>query len=794
AGLYRSDDHGAKWELVSNNRELIHRPWYYCHVFADPQDEETVYILNLKMWKSTDGGKQWTEITTPHGDNHDLWIDPANPHRMVQGNDGGACVSLTGGASWSTIYNQCTAQFYHVTVDNQYPYRVYGTQQDNSSISVPSATEQGCIPWNKCYAAGTGESGYIAVNPDDHNIVFVGAVGSSPGGGGALQRYDHRTKQIHIVSVWPDLHYGMHPKEMKYRFPWTFPILYSPHDSGIVYACGNHVFRTTNEGRSWEEISPDLTRNDKSKQNASGGPLTLDTSGAEIYGTIFAFAESPHEPGVFWAGSDDGLVHISRDGGASWQQITPPDLPELALISLIEPSPHDAATAYLAATMVKLDDYGPYLYKTSDYGQTWQRIDQNYPQDELTRVIREDPQRPGLLYVGSETGLFVSFDEGQTWTKFSGNFPVVPVYDLKIKDDDLVVASHGRGFWILDDVTPLREYDPAAGNTLFQPRDTIRRWQHWSVNMFGTVDGNKNYMITLGGHATYINEKDEYGVMSMRMIDAGTNPPYGVILYYTLTAEPSEPISLTIKDSAGNEIKTFTSKPADPDPEKEKEQTDPYIAAEAGLNRFVWNMGYPDAVKLKDPLTERNRTGPTAAPGQYTAALTVGDETHTVAFEIVPDPRSSASQADYEAQFALWSAVRDKVSDTHTAVKNIRTVKEQVSGWQKRAAEAELTEIQTAAEALLEKLNAIEGELVQKEAKTGFDRLRLPAKLNAKLMNVISVIASADEAPTQQAQAIFEQFAAQVDDYNAQLQTIMNEDVQAFNGLVQKAAVPAITV
>ncbi|MCB0132317.1 MAG: glycosyl hydrolase, partial [Caldilineaceae bacterium] len=316
AGLYRSDDHGAKWELVSNNRELIHRPWYYCHVFADPQDEETVYILNLKMWKSTDGGKQWTEITTPHGDNHDLWIDPANPHRMVQGNDGGACVSLTGGASWSTIYNQCTAQFYHVTVDNQYPYRVYGTQQDNSSISVPSATEKGAIPWGDCYAAGTGESGYIAVHPEDDNIVYVGAVGSSPGGGGALQRYDHRTKQVQLITVWPEMYTGWGAGDLKYRFAWTFPIVFSPHDANVLYATGNHVFRTTNEGVSWEAISPDLSRQDPAKLAASGGPLTLDTSGAEHYGTVYAFLESSHQAGLFWAGTDDGWVHVSRDGGA----------------------------------------------------------------------------------------------------------------------------------------------------------------------------------------------------------------------------------------------------------------------------------------------------------------------------------------------------------------------------------------------------------------------------------------------------------------------------------------------
>ncbi|HRJ45165.1 MAG TPA: glycosyl hydrolase, partial [Caldilineaceae bacterium] len=439
------------------NRDLMARPWYYMHIFADPQDAETVYVNNLKMWKSTDGGKNYTEISTPHGDNHALWIDPADPQRMVQGNDGGGCVSFNGGDTWSSIYNQMTGQFYHLDVDNQLPYRVYGTQQDNSSISVPSASEKGAIPWSDSYPAGTGESGYIAVNPDDSNIVFVGAVGSSPGGGGALQRYDHRTKQIRLVTVWPEPYSGWGAVDMVHRFPWTFPILFSPHDSGVLYTCGNTVFRSTDEGHSWEQISPDLTRADESKMQPSGGPLNLDTSGAEHYCTISTFIESAHEQGIFWAGSDDGLVHISRDGGASWQDVTPPDLPAFSLITVIEPSAHAAAMVYLAATRYKLDEYGPWLFKTTDYGASWQRIDASFPAGEITRILRADPARDGLLYVGTETGLFVSLDDGANWQRMPGNLPVAPVYDLKVKESDLVVATHGRAFWILDDLTPLRK-------------------------------------------------------------------------------------------------------------------------------------------------------------------------------------------------------------------------------------------------------------------------------------------------------------------------------------------------
>ncbi|MEZ4715916.1 MAG: glycosyl hydrolase [Caldilineaceae bacterium] len=544
AGLYRSDDDGRTWQLTSNNRDLIHRPWYYCHVFADPQDADTVYILNLKMWKSTDGGKSFTEITTPHGDNHDLWIDPQNPRRMIEGNDGGACVSFNGGASWSTIYNQCTAQFYHVAVDNRHPYHVYGTQQDNSSIAVPSASEKGGIPWADCYAAGTGESGYIAVRPDDPNIVYVGAIGSSPGGGNALQRYDHRTKQVRLITVYPEVYLGRDPSDLKYRFAWTYPIVISPHDPDTLYVTGNHVFKSTNEGDSWEVISPDLSRQDPAKLKASGGDITLDTSGAEMYGTVFAFAESPHTAGVFWAGTDDGLLHISRDGGATWTDITPPELPEWALISMIEPSTHAPGTAYVAATRYKLDDYQPYLFKTTDFGQSWTSLNTTFPQDEITRAVREDPTVAGLLYVGTETGLFFSLDDGRAWQRFAGNLPVAPIYDLVVKDAALVIGTHGRSFWVLDDVTPLRRLAAdgvPAGAYLFAPAQTVRLWEGWSVSAFRGP--GKNYMLGLGNTVTFSEEKDEHGEVQRRVWDGGVNPPNGVIVYYTLPAEPDGPVS-----------------------------------------------------------------------------------------------------------------------------------------------------------------------------------------------------------------------------------------------------------
>ncbi|NJN84637.1 MAG: glycosyl hydrolase, partial [Caldilineaceae bacterium] len=514
-GFYRSDDFGESWQLLTDKQDLRYRPWYYCHVYADPQDADTVYVLNLSMWKSSDGGVNWSEIATPHGDNHGLWINPRNNRHLIQGNDGGACVSFNGGATFSTIYNQLTAQFYRMAVDNQFPYRVYGTQQDNSSISVPSDTLSGAIAWSDCYPAGTGESGFIAVHPEDANIVYVGAVGSSPGGGGALQRYDHRTGQIQLVNVWPEAHGGIGPVELKYRFPWTFPILFSPHDADILYTCGNVLFRSRDEGHSWEPISPDLTRNDPEKLAASGGPITKDTSGAEHYCTIATFRESPHEPGVFWSGSDDGLVYLSRDNGATWTEVTPADLPEWSYIATLEPSPHDPATVYLAATRYKLDDTRPYLFKSDDYGASWQAISDGLPDHDFTRVIRADPARAGLLYVGTETGLYFSLDDGASWQRWESNLPVVPVYDLAVKEQDLVVATHGRSFWIMDDLTPLQQ---AAGGfdadelRLFKPRRTVRIVPDLTASWAATE--GRGYGIGISAVATFSAEKPRQAASS----------------------------------------------------------------------------------------------------------------------------------------------------------------------------------------------------------------------------------------------------------------------------------------
>ena len=556
------------------------------HVSADPVDPDTVFVNNLDFWKSTDGGRTFDEIATGHGDNHDLWIDPTDNRRMIQGNDGGAAVSLDGGITFSTLYNQPTAQFYHIATDTRDPYVVYGTQQDNSSVGVPSRVLQTGIRWGDCYVAGSGESGYIAVKPDDPDIVYVGAIGSSPGGGNALQRYDHRTKQIRLITTWPEGNRGIGAGDWKQRFAWTYPIVISPHDPNTIYIGGNQVYKSTNEGQSWEAISPDLTRADPETLKPTGGPVNLDAVGAEVYATVFALAESPHEQGVFWAGSDDGMIHISRDGGSSWDDITPPDLPEKTMVSFIELSPHDPATAYVAATRYKLDDYAPYLYVTRDYGASWHRINDGIPDDDFTRVIRVDPEQPGLLYAGTETGLYVSYDDGGQWHRFQLNLPVTPVFDLIVRGNDLIAGTHGRSIWILDDLTPLREVAaglPDGQAHLFQPRESVRVLP--GIEFSGApVPDTTNYIGSRGGG--FVGETTPDGEIVRQFLDVGENAPRGVIVTYRLIDAPEQPISLTFSKADGTEVRSFTSR-TENDPPIAKELRAP---AEGGLEPL--RLGY----------------------------------------------------------------------------------------------------------------------------------------------------------------------------------------------------------
>ena len=789
-GVYRSDDFGDTWELVSDNRDLQGRPWYYQHIFADPQDADTAWVLNYGAWKSVDGGRTWTEVNTPHGDNHDLWIDPRNPRRMIEGNDGGACVSYNGGETFSTIYNQLTSQFYHLTTDTQFPYRVYGTQQDNSAISVPSRSHKGAIPWGDCYTTGSSESGYIVVDPTNPNIVISGAIGSSPGGGGNMLRYDHSTGQVRIITVWPEMNTGFGPVDARYRFQWTYPIQFSPHDPGVLYAAGNVVFKSIDQGESWGPISPDLTRNDPDKLQPSGGDITGDASGAETYCTVFSFLESPHEKGVFWAGSDDGLVHISRDGGANWANITPLDIEEWTRVDMIEVSPHDPATAYISGTRYKFDDNRPFLFKTSDYGATWQSITGNLPADDFTRCIREDTERQGLLYVGTETGIYVSFDDGGTWHSLRGNLPVVPVYDLAIKDDDLVAATHGRSFWIMDGISQLRQVSgDFAGEDihLVKPSTKIRL-----AAPFRGRNGSpaKSYQLALGAAVAFIDTKGEHGEAKRKMLDAGENEPAGVRVWYWLKDKPEDEVTLTFLDADGDKIKTYSSKEADED----DDSGDPRVPAAAGMNLFDWDMRYPGAHTVPgDKTTDGVGRGPLAPPGSYQVRLTVGEQSQAQSFEMVKDPRVDATQEDFDAQFTLMLQIRDKLSETHDNINKIRSTRSQVSEWAKRAeGTAAQDAVSDAADGLKAKLDEIEGTLIQTEYKGARDRLHMPIRLNAKLAGLMPVVSVGDYRPPQQAYAVLDHFTELLDTQFTALESVLDEDLDEFQNLLAELEIPAI--
>ena len=809
AGLYRSEDFGETWKLLNDETKLRYRPWYYMHVFADTQDPETVYVNNLDMWRSTDGGKIFDRIGTPHGDNHDLWIDPKDSQRMIQSNDGGANVTFNGGESWSTIYNQLTAQFYTVTTDNREPYYyVYGTQQDNSSLAVPSGANDGAIVWGDSYSAGSGESGFMAVHPENSDIVFVGAVGSSPGGGGALQRYDHQSGQIQLVNVRPESHGGIGPGELTFRFPWTFPILFSPHDSDILYTAGNVVFRSADEGHSWEQISPDLTRNDPTKLGVSGGPITKDTSGAEHYCTMATLRECPLEPGVIWSGSDDGLVHVTRDNGGSWENVSPPDLPEWSFIRTVEPSPHVAGTVYVAATRYKLDDYTPYLYRTEDYGQTWQTIvgegDTAIPEDDFVRVIRTDPARAGLLYVGTETGLFVSTDDGATWDRWQSNLPVTPIYDLTLKGSDLVLATHGRSFWIMDDLTPLHQLmdaDHTDGVRLFQPR------QAWRVlpDLFAPwiTDEGKDYWVSLGKAATFHASKDETGQVVRTYLDAGHSGPAGVLVYYMLgddvLGDEGSTATLEFLATDGEPVRTIHVQPDGYDDLSDDEKgfdPGPWIVLKPGVCRFVWDLRHEGASKvLGNKLAGEANLGPLVVPGTYQARLSVtgssGDtQSLTQSFEVVNDPRAEVSDSDLDAQLEALLRIRDKISEAHDGVTAIRSVRRQLATWRERADMSD--ESDSAAASLIAKLDAIETELiVPGEHKDTFG-LSERSRLNQKLASVISVVASADAKPTTQSLEVAAMYSSEIDEQLVRLGEVLETDLVEFNALMSEADLPAV--
>ncbi|EDP70958.1 glycosyl hydrolase, BNR repeat-containing protein [Flavobacteriales bacterium ALC-1] len=734
-GLYRSEDGGETWNQVNSERKLRQRAWYYTRLYADTEDVNTVYVLNVRYHKSTDGGKTFNTYNAPHGDHHDLWIAPENPKRMIIGDDGGAQVTYDGGETWSTYHNQPTSQFYRVTTDNAFPYRIYVAQQDNSTIRIPHRTDGRAITEDDWESTAGGESAHIAVDPEDNDIVYGGSYD------GFLTRVNHKTGTVRAINVWPDNPMGHGAEGMKYRFQWNFPIIFSKHNPNRLYTFSQHVHVTENEGQSWDIISPDLTRNDPEKLKSSGGPITQDNTSVEYYCTIFAAQESPLKEGLLWIGSDDGLINVTQDGGKTWTDVTPKGMPEWMMINSIEPSAFDEGTCYVAGTKYKTGDFAPYLYKTTNYGKSWTKITNGINSEHFTRVIREDPKRKGLLYAGTETGMYISFNDGRDWKPFQLNLPIVPITDLTIKDNNLIVATQGRSVWIIDDLSLIHQlYDAdLSKNVLFKPKDTYRM-------RGGSRAGSKT---------------------------AGTNHPNGVITYFNLKDfNEDDKISLTYFDTKGDTIKTYSNKD-----KKNK------LKVEKGGNQFVWNMTYDGAERLKGMiLWWASLQGPRAIPGTYKVSLNVNGKEQSQPFTILSDPRAESTLADMQKQFNFVKDVNKTMDDAHKSIKKIRAVNKQLGAFQKQYKDDDnVKELVEKAKALEEQLSNIEKELYQTKNRSGQDPLNFPIKLTNKLGHLNSLVSMGDFAPTEQDIAVKNELTGQIEKQLAAFNTILNDEVKAFN-------------
>jgi photosystem II stability/assembly factor-like uncharacterized protein len=800
-GIYRSDDGGDSWHLMTDDHRFRQRAWYYSHIFADPKSAETVYILNTGVFRSNDGGKTFNPVRAPHGDNHGLWIDPANPKRLINGNDGGATISTNGGESWSSENNQPTAQFYHVTTDDRFPYFLYGAQQDNSTVGIASASADGSIDRPDWYEVGGGESGYIAPDPADPLIVYAGSYG------GEITRHDQHTHEEQAINPWPVNPIGWAAADVKHRFQWTEPIVFSPHDPKTLYFAGEVLFKTTDGGMSWTIISPDLTRNDKSKQAASGGPITKDNTGVEVYDTIFSVVESPAQKDLIWAGSDDGLVQLTRDGGQNWENVTPKAMPEWGTVSMIEASPRLAGTAYLAVERHKMDDFAPYIFKTTDFGKSWSKLVTGLPATDYVHAVRVDPSRAGLLFAGTEQGVYVSFDDGGHWQTLEINLPAVPVNDLVIKknnnhSNDLVLATHGRSFWVLDDITPLEQYEesvPQQEAHLFSPAAA-------SHTVFGgsgfRAQGNVGKNPPAGAVMDYwlkaslkkSDKKEAAGVADSKSKTEESGPGEE-----EKKKEEAPKITLEILDSSGKVIRKFPKK-EEPAAEEEsffeRDRSGENLPAEAGLNRFVWDLRYEGATKVpRAPLWGGGTEGPVALPGTYQVRLTVLGKSYTAPLEIKADPRRKVSQEDLAKQFDLLVKIRDKVTETDDAIIQIRDVREQVNAENKRLKnDPREKTVVDAGKALDKKMTAVEEELIQTKAKSGQDVLNFPVRLNNHLVALGGVVGSADSAPTKQSYEVFAMLSQAVDEQLAKWKALVSTDVAAYNNLVKQQEVPAIMV
>ncbi|MDB4884570.1 MAG: repeat-containing glycosyl hydrolase [Gemmatimonadetes bacterium] len=796
-GIFRSDDAGATWDRVNGDQRWQVRAWYYSTITADPRDENTLYVNNLSTWRSVDAGRTWTSMRVPHGDTHLLWIDPKDPQRMIHANDGGATVSYDRGATWSSVMNQPTSQLYHVTTDNQYPYRIYAAQQDDGSLSIASRSDRGSIGRQDWWDVAGGESAYIAVDPTNPDITY--------GGGymGEIWRQDLRTRHERNVATGLDNYDGWAAGEVPERFAWTFPLFFSPHDPKTLYTASQHLWKSTNEGNSWTRISPDLSRADPRTLGRSGGVIHGDMTGTEWYASAFAVAESPLTKGLIWAGSDDGMVHLTRDGGATWQNVTPAGLGAFTKMSIVEPGHHDAGTAYIAANRYQQDDFKPYLLKTTDYGRTWSRIDAGIPTGAYTRTIREDPVRRGLLFAGTETGVYVSFDDGSRWQPLQMNLPRTSVRDLVIKDNDLIAGTHGRSIWVLDDISPLR-----------QMADSVRASR---VHLFAPATAVRS----AGGRS------------GRRDAESGENPFAGVYVDYWLKNAQKDggEVKLEFRGPSGEVIRTFVSESGSPakadsariaytasdslkrlsayDTTGQSSQrrriegdslaylpSDSVVHARAGLNRFVWDLRAPGVRPLKNVVNdEGTMAGPMVVPGQYTVRLTADGVTRTQIFRVVDDPRMGATPEQLAASYQFTTQVVAKLNQLGDQVRHIETMQKQIS---EREAAAKgmpnASRISASGRSLRAQLEAVRASLADVHSQTDQITLHYPVRPYNQLLNVNRMAHSYDRGPTEQGRAVLRDLSAQVDASIARLRAIEAGDVTAFNRMLDESRVPAVVV
>jgi len=767
-GVFRSDDGGDSWTRVNSDHRFRQRAWYYSHIFADPVALDTVYVLDTGAFRSTNGGKDFELLPAPHGDHHALWIDPRDPRRLINGNDGGATISVDGGKSWTQQYNQPTAQFYHVAVDNHWPYRIYGAQQDNTTIAIASRDDEGVIGRQDWYEVGGGESGYIAPDPGDPEIVYANA------DSGQMTRYDHRTGNLRDVSIHPLDVSGNGAEDLEYRIQWTEPVFVSLHDSKVLYTAAQFVLKSSDQGRSWRRISADLTRNDKGKQRPSGGPITLDITSVEYYDTVFALAESPLQQGLLWAGTDDGLIQVTRDDGQTWQNVTPKDMPAWSMVSIIEPSPHEAGSAFAAIDRHKLDDFKPLIYRTHDSGKTWTRIVSGIPDGAYVRSVREDPRRKGLLYAGTELGVYVSFDDGGHWQPLQLNLPVSPIHDLVVKDDDLVVATHGRSFWVLDDLTPLRQLDPAAAVPevrLYHPQAAYHLHFPLEVN---------------------------------RRRPVGDNPPRGAVIDYFLKTKPpaDEKITLEILDVQGKVLRTLSNhkkekfeQPAEwPDREPPAE----LLPDAAGMNRFAWDLRVEDPHEIPGAFyADEGPRGPVVNPGSYVVRLTTPHAVQSVPLEVVPDPRlkDTVTAGDMAAHWDLMTRTTQDIDALHRAVNQMRTMRRNLETLKVWAGSEAGSKTLVAGAADFDKHMApIEEELIQVNMKASEDNLRYPNRLNEQYDTFIATVDTDDVAPTVAQQEVYAGLHRRLVEQLEKWKSLANTELPALNTRMQQAGVPRLAV